>query len=196
MFSMSVRCSHMSKKFACLLGIVLSVMASPVSACSRVLYRGPDGAVVVGRVRLAIRLYIFGRNSPHGRPTSRGSTLPAGGARTYAPGRSGGGLSSRASGTQPQNRRRPRRRLPASARDDPGGERDCPRGSCLDRTGASAQARELRPLYPGLSLCLPKQRIAPTLENRAGVTCNRLLQRVEQATRRWVRPSFCAISAA
>ena len=54
----------MSKKVCCLFGIFLSVTATPVIACSRVLYRGPDNTVVVGRTMdweqsLEVNLWAF-----------------------------------------------------------------------------------------------------------------------------------------
>ena len=56
--------NRVSKDVWCLLCISLSVMATPVSACSRVVYRGPDGAVVVGRTMdweqsLEVNLWAF-----------------------------------------------------------------------------------------------------------------------------------------
>ena len=54
----------MSKHFCCLLGVFLSFTATPVSACSRVVYRGPDDAVIVGRTMdwsqsLEVNLWAF-----------------------------------------------------------------------------------------------------------------------------------------
>ena len=56
--------SRMSKHFCCLLGVFLSFTATPVSACSRVVYRGPDDAVIVGRTMdwsqsLEVNLWAF-----------------------------------------------------------------------------------------------------------------------------------------
>ncbi len=54
----------MSKHFCCLLGIFLCLTAQHASACSRVVYRGPNGAVVVGRTMdwaqpLEVNLWAF-----------------------------------------------------------------------------------------------------------------------------------------
>ena len=49
MFLTLSRWNRVSKDVWCFLCIFLSMTVTPVGACSRVLYRGPDGAVVVGR---------------------------------------------------------------------------------------------------------------------------------------------------
>ena len=64
MFSTLSRWNRVSKTVCCLLGIFLSLAATPVAACSRVLYRGPDGAVVVARTMdwaqsLEVNLWAF-----------------------------------------------------------------------------------------------------------------------------------------
>ena len=56
--------NRMSKPFCCLLGVFLTFIATPVSACSRVVYRGPDDAVIVGRTMdwsqsLEVNLWAF-----------------------------------------------------------------------------------------------------------------------------------------
>ena len=50
MFLTLSRWNRVSKNIWCYLCIFLSMTVTPVGACSRVLYRGPDGAVVVGRL--------------------------------------------------------------------------------------------------------------------------------------------------
>ena len=64
MFSSSDCSSRLPKSYCYLLVIILSVVATPVLPCSRVLYRGPDGAVVVGRTMdwaqsLEVNLWAF-----------------------------------------------------------------------------------------------------------------------------------------
>ena len=64
MFLTLSRWNRVSKKVCCLLGIFLSVTATTVIACSRVLYRGPDDTVVVGRTMdweqsLEVNLWAF-----------------------------------------------------------------------------------------------------------------------------------------
>ena len=62
---LSSECSKRRPTSYCyLLGIILCVVATPVLPCSRVVYRGPDGAVVVGRTMdwaqsLEVNLWAF-----------------------------------------------------------------------------------------------------------------------------------------
>ena len=64
MLLMSKDWARVTKKFTCLVGVFLSFTATPVSACSRVVYRGPDDAVIVGRTMdwsqsLEVNLWAF-----------------------------------------------------------------------------------------------------------------------------------------